>query len=106
MILDGVSARNVGAAAVSKDGSNLSIKNLSVSGAEIASGMAYKKKKIYGSAKLSVSADNVDLGSFYNQVGNELVVNGEPIEGIELDVEALYSEGPMKKVRRQEVVAP
>jgi len=106
VILDGVSARNVGAAAVSKDGSNLSIKNLSVSGAEIASGMAYKKKKIYGSAKLSVSADNVDLGSFYNQVGNELVVNGEPIEGIELDVEALYSEGPMKKVRRQEVVAP
>jgi hypothetical protein len=101
--LDTVVVRDVGAAMVSKDGSNLSIKNLSVSGAKIASGMVYRKKSLYGSARLLVFSSDIDQGSFYNQVGNELIVNGTPIEGIELDVEALYREGPMKKVRREEV---
>ncbi len=101
--LGSVFARDVGAALVSKDGSNLSVKELSVSGAQIAAGMVYRKKSLYGSARLLILSSDNDLGSFYNQVGNELIVNGKSIEGIELDVEALYREGPMKKVRREEV---
>jgi len=101
--LGSVFARDVGAALVSKDGSNLSVKELSVSGAQIAAGMVYRKKSLYGSARLLILSSDNDLGSFYNQVGNELIVNGNSIEGIELDVEALYREGPMKKVRREEV---
>ena len=102
MSLDGVRAQAVGAAVVSKDGSDLSVSNLSVSGAKVAAGMAYNKKSHYGPARLAIFLSDVDPEALYNQIGNELVVDGLSVEGVDLDVDALYREGPMKKVGRQE----
>jgi hypothetical protein len=87
---------------VSKDGSDLSVSNLSVSGAKVAVGMAYKKKSHYGPARLAISFSDIDPESLYNQIGNQLVVDGRAVEGVDLDVDALYREGPMKKVGRPE----
>jgi len=100
--LDRVQARDIGAGVVSKDGSDLLVEHLSVAEAKIAAGMVYRKKSIYGSARLTVLSSEVDAAEFYNQAGNELSVNGQPVEGIELDVDALYREGPMKKLGRKE----
>jgi hypothetical protein len=102
MRLNGVRAQDVGAAVVSKDGSDLSVSNLSVSGTKVAVGMAYKKKSHYGPARLTISFSDVDPESLYNQIGNQLVVDGRAVEGVDLDVDALYREGPMKKVGRPE----
>ncbi len=103
--VDHVVARDVGAAVVSKDGSDLSVQHLSVFNARVAAGMAYRKKSIYGPARLTISSSELGDALFYNQTGSNLTVNGLPITETDLDVDALYREGPMKKLGREDVVA-
>ena len=105
MRVDHVVARDVGAAVVSKDGSDLSVQHLSVFNARVAAGMAYRKKSIYGPARLTISSSELGDALFYNQTGSNLTVNGLPITETDLDVDALYREGPMKKMGREDVVA-
>ena len=103
--MDHVLARDIGAAVVSKDGSDLSVQHLSVIGARVAAGMAYRKKSIYGPASLTISSSEIGDAAVYNQIGSDLTVNGISIDGVDLDVDALYREGPMKKLGREDVVA-
>lgn len=88
---------DVGTGFVSKDGSSLKVLDTEVEGFELFAGMAYRKKDYYGDATLQVVGDLHPLTAFFNQTGNDLVVNGEVVAGQNLDVDRLYSDGPMKK---------
>jgi hypothetical protein len=63
------------------------------------SGMTYRKKSFYGNASLHIESNDNDAMAYVNQFGNELVVNGVEYIGLELDVDQLYAQGPMEKIR-------
>jgi hypothetical protein len=97
-----VMMRDVGAGAVSKDGSSLELRGGEIRDARVAALMAYVKKPEYGPGQLQ--ADGVELTGSGNQPraqdGSTLLVDGQPIETEPLDVDALY-ETAMKKAAAQ-----
>ena len=100
--LRSVRAEDVGTGAVSKDGSTLTIEGLEVDGFSVSAGMAYQKKGFYGPSSLSLTDTDLPRRAFRSGLDNSVTLDGEVVPGEALDIEALYSEGPMKKIRRDE----
>jgi hypothetical protein len=82
----------VGTAVVSKDASQINIFDSVIRNSENVGMMAYIKKPEYGPA--SIIAKNVSFEKTSvearSQKGSHLVVNGDVVEGIDMDVEELY----------------
>ena len=95
--LKDIQARNVGVAVASKDASHLSVDGLNVENSKLYAGMVYIKKPMYGPAFLTIQNTNLKAERFFNQSPSTLVLNGTEISGQALDVDQLYSSGPMKK---------
>jgi hypothetical protein len=97
--IDGATMTRVGAGIVSKDGSRVTARAVEVSAFELFAAMAYRKKSIYGSAELRIEASGLERDWVFNQAGNTLMLDGTIIAGRDLDVDALYAQGPMRKVQ-------
>ncbi len=90
---------NAGTGVVSKDRSTTTIHDCVMTGIVHVGLMAYVKKPEYGPAELV--ADKVDVSGAGEkalaQTGSRVVVDGREIPAEDLDVDALYKEGYMKK---------
>ena len=99
-----LTARNLviekcGTGAVSKDGSKTAIRDSRMSGITHVAMMAYIKKPEYGAAQLeatNVTIEGAPVGVLA-QTGCRVLVDGVEIAAEELDVDALYKKGYMKK---------
>lgn len=82
-----------GAGVVSKDGSQAMVSDIAISQVELAAFMSYSKKPVYGPASLQVEGAEVEEGTTLGivQRGSTLVVDGEVVEPVDLDVGALYA---------------
>jgi hypothetical protein len=89
----------VGTAAASKDASDLSLSDSSVTDVGHVALMAYQKKQEYGPARLRSS--NVQLNRVARvavvQHGSRLEIDGRELVTEIVDTEQLYENGPMKK---------
>ena len=90
---------NAGTGLVSKDSSTTRIRDSRMSEIVYVGMMAYVKKPEYGPAVLY--ADNVEIHgtgeAALAQTGSTVVVDGLEIPAVDLDVDALYEQGYMKK---------
>ena len=95
----GVRIQRVGTAVASKDGSHTVIEDSEVSDVRYVVLMAYVKKAEYGPA--SLSARGVRMSDFGRQAvaqtGSELSIDGVLQSNEEIDVDALYQHGYMRK---------
>ena len=85
------------AGVVSKDGSVLRVRDLVSKNTILFAGMSYIKKAAYGKAILRVENTKLPQQDFFNQRGNELLIDGIELLGCPLDVKYLYDKGPMRK---------
>ncbi|MBD3866996.1 MAG: right-handed parallel beta-helix repeat-containing protein [Acidobacteria bacterium] len=96
---DNTRIENAGTGVVSKDRSTTTIRNCTMTGIVHVGLMAYVKKPEYGPAELV--ADKVVISGAGEpalaQTGSRVVVDGQEITAEELDVDALYEQGYMKK---------
>jgi hypothetical protein len=85
----------VGIGVANKDLSKTYISNSTISQARFAALAAYIKKPVYGPA--SIEATDLTIletqTSAVAQVGNTILLNGETVKTVELDVDKLYQEG-------------
>ena len=95
--LSDVQAHNIGVAVAAKDASHLGIDGLQVEDSQLYAGMVYIKKEMYGAASMMIENTTLKAEDFLNQSPSTLVLNGLEIVGQSLDVDQLYSSGPMKK---------
>ena len=99
-----LTARNLviekcGTGAVSKDGSKTTIRDSRMTGITHVAMMAYIKKPEYGAAQLeatNVTIEGAPVGVLA-QTGCRVLVDGVEIAAEDLDVDALYKKGYMKK---------
>ncbi len=80
-------------AAVSKDGSFLSLTDAKIKSASKAGLMAYIKKSEYGTASIeatNIKMEAVDLFAIA-QKGSHIYINGSHIEETDLNVKSLYA---------------
>ena len=93
MVATHVSMERVGTAAVSKDGSFLSLADVKIKSAHIAGLMAYLKKSEYGPG--TIVAKNVEVKSAPKvavvQKGSFISIDGSNIEETDLNVKDLYA---------------
>jgi hypothetical protein len=89
----------VGAGVVSKDLSRVDVDGIELLGVRHAAFMSYTKKPEYGVGTLVAKNAVVEQGTRLGlaQRGSSLIVNGTRIEDTELNVDALYEEGFMRK---------
>jgi len=95
--IDTLSVKNSGVGVASKDGSNVVVRNPSISNITLHSFMSYRKKPIYRGAKLYVYDKSDREFSAVNQHGSFLKYNDTEIEGVSIDIDNLYSSSVMKK---------
>ncbi len=88
----------VGVAFASKDGSEAFISGVTVGSVTLSVAMTYMKKAFYGSPALELEGCKVqESAEYFRQEGTELIVDGNLIEELSLDVKSLYEAGIMKK---------
>ena len=92
-----ITATDVLAGIVSKDGSTTIVSNISMKNVGLYAAMAYIKKPVYGGASLSITQSNLSAADVLNQSNNSLTLEGIEISGSELDVDELYRVGPMAR---------
>ncbi len=92
-----ITAMKTGSAIVSKDGSQVRVDNLQVKDSQGYAAMAYVKKSVYGPVRLEIVNSNLDPDNVVNQHGNIFRLEGRHVLAQELDVDALYSTGQMRK---------
>ncbi len=97
IVISSMQASNVGTGIVSKDGSITEVDGLSVTKFKLLAGMAYEKKNFYGSASLKVTGTKLPPAAFRSQTGHRLSVNDRLIAAEDIDVDALYKVGAMRK---------
>ena len=96
--LSDLSLGNVGVGVAVKDGSTANTRNLQIQGIKLHAAMSYRKKSFYGVATLNINGISSDtLLTYARQIGHTLNVDGKASTEVELDVDALYSTGIMKK---------
>lgn len=88
---------NTGTGVVSKDGSKVDINNIKTHNIHHYHAMSYTKKGFYGPASLAIHEETLQPKHVVVQKENELILNGTSIPGTEMDVDALYKIGHMKK---------
>ena len=92
--LENLNIKRSGIAVASKDGSVVTAVNLDIDKSNRTSYIAYMKKPVYGGA--SIFVENNDLqaedGNHAVQFESKLVINGNKIEPVSIDVESMYSE--------------
>jgi hypothetical protein len=91
--------KDVGFGIASKDLSEVRGDNLHIVKARVAALAAYQKKNIFGPATITVNHLKVSETSndYLIQKGSSATIDGENVEGIELDVDSLYQEKPTLK---------
>lgn len=98
-VITNVTVTGVGTGVASKDGSNTVVEASRFTDTLHASLMSYNKKPVYGTA--SLIAKNIEFDSVgaqaVVQTGNTLSLNGKTIQPQTIDIDALYSEGYMRK---------
>ncbi len=97
--LIGLTVDGAGAAVVSKDLSSVTVEDASIANVGFAAFMSYCKKPEYGPASLAVTGLTFDRSGILGmaQQGSKLLAEGQTIDQTELDVEALYERGFMRK---------
>ena len=83
----------------SKDGSQLLVRLVNVEDFGLYAGMVYRKKSFYGNAEMRIVESNLSTVNLINQRGNTLILNTQAIPDQDLDVDRLYAQGPMKKIK-------
>ena len=96
--VSGMRADHVGTPIVSKDGSNVRLSGFEAANYRVFAAMAYRKKPLYGESSLRINGTAVPITHFRAQTGNTLEVNRRVVEPVPIDVDALYSSGPMNKL--------
>lgn len=96
---DGLRVSGVGVAAVSKDASTVRLANVTATDVVTAVFMAYSKKPEYGPGHLEVTGASLQADTVPGvvQLGSSLLIEGKPIPPVDLDVDAMYSTGLMRK---------
>ncbi len=85
----------VGIGVASKDLSTTLVTNTRISGARFAALAAYIKKNVFGPASIDarmVTIENSEQTAVA-QTGSTILIDGEAVETVDLDVELLYQEG-------------
>lgn len=94
-----LSAMDVGTGVASKDRSRAIVEGARIEDAHVAALMSYVKKPQYGPAYLE--ANGVTFRNVAREVvvqtGSDVRVDGRAFEGTDVDIEKMYTEGPMKK---------
>lgn len=88
---------NSGVAFASKDGSKGSVINSSAKNILFKTAMTYVKKPFYGFPSLSIDGSSISFDEVLSQKGTNLTIAGNRAKQQALDVDALYSDGVMKK---------
>ena len=95
MTVENVTMDTVGIGIASKDLSKTYVKDTTISRARFSALAAYIKKPVFGPA--SIETTNLTILETETpavaQVGSTILLNGESVETVELDVEKLYEEG-------------
>lgn len=95
MAVDNVQMDRVGIGVASKDLSTVTLTNSQISGARFSALAAYIKKPVFGPAR--IDAQNVTILNTKEagivQEGSTIVLNGETLSTVRLDVDRLYQEG-------------
>jgi hypothetical protein len=96
---EAIEIRDVGVALAVKDRSRAELRDSTIDGVAHAAFMAYVKKPEYGPAQLEVQGNRLTRVAerAVAQIGSRIVIDGEQIPEIEVDIEQLYREGHMKK---------
>jgi hypothetical protein len=94
-----VDVERVGSAVVSKDGSRLRVDGLEWNEVTLFVAMSYVKKPAYGPAVLELFDAQVPEDSLIRQTGSDLSLEGMSVVEQRVDVDSLYSAGPMRKIR-------
>jgi hypothetical protein len=94
-----VAINGAGTGVVSKDSSTCVISDLNVQNIHGLVGMAYNKKPIYGAGTLKIKNTNASSGAFIAQHLSDITLNGKRLDTYHLNVDDLYSQGSMKKIR-------
>ena len=83
----------------SKDGSTGVVEDSRFDAIRHVALMAYVKKSEYGGASIEVRRSPVAKTRrvAVAQLGSRILIDGKPVEPVEVDVDALYSEGYMRK---------
>ena len=94
-----VAIKGCGTGLASKDGSTARIEDSTMDTIKYAGVMAYTKKPEFGGASVHVKGLKIDNTKYPHiaQRGSAVNVDGEEIQRVFLDVEALYTTGHMKK---------
>lgn len=92
-------AERVGVAVVSKDASRTTVTDVEVLSTTVGAFMAYSKKPEYGPGTLTVDGAKLGEGVPVGVVqrGSAVTVDGGALTEVDLDVDALYSSGVMRK---------
>ncbi|MDH3998656.1 MAG: CotH kinase family protein [Desulfuromonadales bacterium] len=97
--LANISVLDSAVAVAVKDGSNVTLKGLGFSNIGLAPVMVYSKKPFYGAASAHINAEGLEMNDIALQRGNVAVLNNQQVSAQNLDVDELYSVGPMKKIK-------
>ncbi len=85
---------DVGVGVASKDGSKVTISGVQFGTASVYTLMSYMKKDFYGSPDLNAMGNTFPNDArFARQAKSGMVIDGEPVEEQDLDVESLYATG-------------
>ncbi|NQZ14068.1 MAG: hypothetical protein HRT94_04480 [Alphaproteobacteria bacterium] len=91
-------ANNVGVAIASKDGSRVEAEGISVVNYKLHAAMTYMKKPMFGPSYLTINNMSYDdSNAFSRQEGTTLIVDGQEVEEIDINVKKLYKSETMRK---------
>lgn len=98
-VVRNIRVRDVGTAVAAKDRSRAVVEQARIQKVHVAALMSYTKKQEYGPAHLEATAVSVvDAPQVaVAQTGSVIYLEGKHVNGIDIDVDKMYAEGPMKK---------
>ncbi len=99
VVVRNITVERAGTAVASKDGSRVDLSDSAIRGIVHVALMAYSKKPVYGGAELVTAGVSVLEAerSAIAQVGSRVTIDGAELAAEELDVDALYQRGTMRK---------
>ena len=104
MLARGVRVEDAGTGLASKDGAKAQLEDCQFDGITFIAVMAFTKKKEFGQG--AVTATNVVIknakSDYRSQTGSTIEVDGKAVTPEDLDVDALYRAGPMRKTKGEQ----
>ena len=83
----------------SKDNSKATVKDTIINDYKLYAAMTYSKKKHFNIMS-SLNLDNCDIEGdqpFLSQIGTAMIVDNSRIKEVNINVDKMYTEGPMRK---------